>query len=404
MGEPGTGFGPALRHWFTAPPRRHGELDTERTVGFLELFYDLVFVVLVGQLAHTLAEDASWSGLAGFAVVFGLVWIAWLNGSLYHELHGREDGRHRAYIFGQMLLLVLLATFAGHATEDDGAPFAITFAVLLAVLSWQWWTVRRYDTVEVYRSSAARYIAFLVIAIVVVLASIPLAAAPRLWVWAALVVGWVTANAVAAATTRNRPLGFSATESMAERFGLFTIIVLGEVVIGVVDGILEADRASIAVVTGLLALTVGFGFWWNYFDGVGRRTPHAGSPGALAAWMVAHLPLTAAIAAAGAGMVGLIEHAAEDRAPLVPAWLLAGASALLLALLAVLVRSVDLGPATALVPSVTVVLLLGSAASVAVGAVRPVAWLLALLLTVVHVAVWTAVFWLKARAPRAAGD
>jgi hypothetical protein len=85
-----------------AAARPHGEVIEDRTVSFLELFYDLVYVVLVGQLAHTLAEDVSWSGVLDFVVVFGLIWIGWFNGAQFHELHGREDGRNRSFIFLQM--------------------------------------------------------------------------------------------------------------------------------------------------------------------------------------------------------------------------------------------------------------------------------------------------------------
>jgi low temperature requirement protein LtrA len=63
----------------------------ERVVGPLELFYDLAVVVLVAQAAHHLAGHLTWPGLGEFAVVFTLVWIAWGNGSLHHELHGHED-------------------------------------------------------------------------------------------------------------------------------------------------------------------------------------------------------------------------------------------------------------------------------------------------------------------------
>ena len=87
---------------------------------------------------------------------------------------------------------------------------------------------------------------------------------------------------------------------MVERFGLFTIIVLGEVVIGVVDGLTAADSDALTIATGLLALVIGFGFWWIYFDVVGRRMPRA--EGA-AGWIVGHLPITLAIAASGAAMV-----------------------------------------------------------------------------------------------------
>jgi hypothetical protein len=50
-------LGAGLRRWFLQPPRPHGEVIEDRTVSFLELFYDLVYVVLVGQIAQTLAEN-----------------------------------------------------------------------------------------------------------------------------------------------------------------------------------------------------------------------------------------------------------------------------------------------------------------------------------------------------------
>jgi low temperature requirement protein LtrA len=91
-------LGAGLRRWFLQPPRPHGEVIEDRTVSFLELFYDLVYVVLVAQIAHTLAEDVSWSGVRDFAVVFGLIWIAWDNGAQFHELHGREHCSNRSII------------------------------------------------------------------------------------------------------------------------------------------------------------------------------------------------------------------------------------------------------------------------------------------------------------------
>ena len=114
-----------------------------REVSFLELFYDLVYVVLIGRTTHHLAVHVDGRGVAEFAVVFGLIWLAWFNGTLWHELHGREDGRSRNYIFLQMGLLALLAVFAGEATGDDGREFAITYSVLFALLTWQWYQVQR---------------------------------------------------------------------------------------------------------------------------------------------------------------------------------------------------------------------------------------------------------------------
>jgi low temperature requirement protein LtrA len=69
--------------------------------------------------------------------------------------------------------------------------------------------------------------------------------------------------------------GLAPTDSLVERFGLFTIIVLGEVVFGVVDGLSSPERDGTTITTGMIALVIGFGFWWIYFDLVGRRLPRS---------------------------------------------------------------------------------------------------------------------------------
>jgi len=53
-------------------------------VSFLELFYDLVYVAVIGQASHQLAEHISVRGAVEFAIIFGLIWFAWINGSLTH--------------------------------------------------------------------------------------------------------------------------------------------------------------------------------------------------------------------------------------------------------------------------------------------------------------------------------
>lgn len=114
-----------LRSQLWRPPRAHGEQPRERVVGPLELFYDLVVVVLVAQAAHHLAEHLTWRGLGEFAAVFALVWIAWLNGSLHHELHGHDDARGRSLFLLQILVLVPLGAFIPEAGGARGVAFAV---------------------------------------------------------------------------------------------------------------------------------------------------------------------------------------------------------------------------------------------------------------------------------------
>ena len=138
-------LGRRFKRWFWRPPRPHGETIAGRTVSFLELFYDLVYVVVISQAAHHLTEHVTRRGVADFAVVYGLIWTAWVNGSLYLELHGREDGRTRTIVFIEMGVLVLLAVFTADAAGQGGRGFALVYALFLAISTWLWNSVRRQD-------------------------------------------------------------------------------------------------------------------------------------------------------------------------------------------------------------------------------------------------------------------
>jgi low temperature requirement protein LtrA len=221
-----------LRRSLWQPPRPHGEQRPERVVGPLELFYDLAVVVLVAQAARHLAGHLTWRGLGEFAVVFTLVWIAWANGSLHHELHGHDDARARSTFLLQILILVAMGAFIPEAGGARGAAFAVAAAVLFAVLALLW-----------------------------LLAHQPVSA--------------------------------------------------------------------LTLAVGLTAVVVGFGAWWTYFDFAGHRHPRPARPASLQ-WILSHLPLTAAIAAMGAAMVSLIDHAHDGRTPAATGWVLCAGAAVVL--------------------------------------------------------------------------
>src|ERR1700727_3702736 len=135
-----------LRRPLWQPPRPHGEQPHERVVGPLELFYDLAVVVLIAQAAHHLAVHLTWSGLGEFAVIFTLIWIGWVNGSLHHELHGHEDVRARNTFLIQILLLVAIGAFIPEAGGARGAAFAVAVGALFAVLAVLWGLAARGDS------------------------------------------------------------------------------------------------------------------------------------------------------------------------------------------------------------------------------------------------------------------
>lgn len=386
-----------LRAWFGVGPRRHGEPLGGRSVSYIELFYDLVFVVLVGQAAHTLALHPGWRPIAVFSAVFGLVWIAWINGTLYHEMHGREDGRSRLYIFVQMGMLTVLAVFTGHAGNDDGTAFALTYAVLLVLLSWQWFEVRSRDLPE-NRPASTPYLLGLLVSIAVMLASAWLSDDIRLVVWLSVVAGWLVFG-IALFVGRRRQLSFfAATESLVERLALFVIIVLGETVVGVVNGILETERTALEITTGVLGLCIGFGIWWNYFDIVGARGPGE-DPRRIAIWFFGHLPQTGSIAVAGAAMVGLVADANEGPTPWPLALMLGGAVAVSMLLIVGQATAVERSPGELSSGVLLKVYGVGAGLILVIAAIAPPPWLLALLMIGVLSGTWLSAFVPAARKP-----
>lgn len=218
-----------FRNWFWRPPRAHGEVVRNRVVSPVELLYDLVYVVVIAQAAHTLAVDVSAVRFAQFAVIFGMIWVGWVNGSLYLDLHGREDGRTRSFVFVQMGILALLAVFTGGAATEDGPAFAFVYVAFLAVLTWLWISVRRYDAPEFMAVTRAYAIGMLA-SIAVILVSAFVSSEARLVLWALYSAGWIGGMLILGWLTRELEKGASPTHSTVERFGLYTIIVLGEVI------------------------------------------------------------------------------------------------------------------------------------------------------------------------------
>jgi low temperature requirement protein LtrA len=125
-----------------------------------------------------------------------------------------------------------------------------------------------------------------------------------------------------------------------ERFGLFTIIVLGEVIVGVVGGVAGHVHLSWQVGgTALLGMVVAIGLWWVYFDFISGRPPYTRTATSLG-WIYLHLPVAVGIAAAGASMLNVIEHT-DEPLPGEVRWLMVGAVALVLASIALIMRILD---------------------------------------------------------------
>ena len=334
--EQAGGWRAVARRLWQRPAVVRDRRQKERRVEFLELFFDLVFVVLVAQLAHRLAGDVSWSGFGWFAFLFLAVWASWVNGTYYIDAHGTNDISIRVLTFAQMLTVATMAVFIGDVPGSGAVGFALAYAANSALLTVMWFRTGYHD--PGHRQNAYPYTAAYGIGTGIFIVSAFVAVPTIYWLWG---VALIIQAAAAIPSIRNWRLdvdGTIATPSLIERLGLFVIIVLGEVVASAIRGMAGQGVVDVEViVVGLLGILVAVGLWWLYFDFVSRRPPR---PELQFGWIYMHFPLLLGIAAVGAGVLVLIEQVGEPLST--PGrWLLVGSVALALAANLILTRTLE---------------------------------------------------------------
>jgi low temperature requirement protein LtrA len=335
-----------FRSWWQVP-RRAGDRIEHRQVSFLELFYDLVYVALVAELSHALSSHIGWAAVGRFAFLFVIVWWAWGNGTLYHDIHGNNDIRTRVFTFLQMFSVVAMAVFAHDALGESSAGFALSYAAFQLILTWLWWRTGVHD--PAHRPLAQPYVVAYLLSTLLFVGSIFVTGPVRFYLWGAAVLLSLMAPLYMRLRS-NSPevqaqidLSMDVSASLVERFGLLTIIVLGEVIIGVVAGVTEHRDLTWQVGgTAALGMLIAIGLWWVYFDLISHHRPLR-NMGTVFAWLYLHLPLTIGITAVGASVLNAVEHAGEHL-PVEVRWLLVAATALTLVTTALLTRTTQILP------------------------------------------------------------
>jgi len=302
-------------------------LEEGRKVTWLELFFDLVFVAAVAQAATHLRDDYSLAGLVRFGLLFVLIWWAWLGHTTFSTRFDTDDGVQRVLTALQLFLVAVMAINATGALDSrDSAGFAAAYAVMRLVQAGQFWRARR---VRKARPLTIRYALGCLAAAALWLASAFLDAPLRFGVWAlALTIDVVTPLVV----TRHLVDVPHDAAHLPERYGLFSIILIGESMAAVMAGMGHQEywspRAASAAILGMSGV---FALWWIYFDGVDatahRMVRSLADAKRFQLWSYVHLPLYLGIAVMGVGLERVIETATDAPLPASQAIILAGALA-----------------------------------------------------------------------------
>src|SRR3954451_1801556 len=270
----------------------------------LELLFDLTFVVAIAQaaaeLAHYVAAGEVGDGVVGYLMVFFAIWWAWMNFTWFASAYDNDDVPYRLLTLLQMSgVLVLAAGVPAAFEQQDFTAVTIGYVVMRVAMMGQWLRAARDDLV--HRRSALRMVAGtgVVQAGWILRLLLPHDAGVLTFfvlVAAELTVPW-WAERVGSPTWP--------PHHIAERYGLFTLIVLGECVLAATTAIQSAvvsggwSVALLAVGAGSLVLL--FGLWWLYFlkeagEGLARRRDLSFW------WGYGHYFLFASLAGLGAGL------------------------------------------------------------------------------------------------------
>ncbi len=287
------------RSAWQAPTLHSG--DESRGVGWLDLFFDLFFVAVIAELAHHLTAHPDAAGVRTFLFLFIPVWWVWIGDTFYGERFETEGVEMRLYLYALMLPVIGMAVYAHDGLGATYTGFALSYAAARAVITlmWGWATVAS----PAFRQTGRWYVSAFSLSVGLVVASVFVAPPFNLVLLGTALVTDLLAPIVTAPLQRKLP-AFS-TARLPTRFGLFTIVVLGETVVGVVNGLAEAEGSGASeFVSAALGVALGLGLWWLYFDFIGRRRPKQG--GWTVLWSYLHLPFVIAVAAVGAGVTNVI--------------------------------------------------------------------------------------------------
>ena len=251
----------------------------ERTSTWLELFFELCFVVAVAALARGLHDDPTLGGTLRFVGLFVPVWWAWMTFTWYATAFDNDDVPYRVTLLAAMLFVLGIAASVEGVGEVAGATagFVVAYAALRMLLVWLFLRAR-YHAPPDLRGFVVWYAAGNALGAALWLGSL-LALAPALYVLWAVALSVELLAPILAVRTLAEPMMSFHPRHIAERYGLFTIIVLGESVLAVVSG----TAACI---------------WWIYFDYVETTGMELASKPTFY-WGYGHLAVYAAIAAFG---------------------------------------------------------------------------------------------------------
>ena len=289
--------------------RTLGRDEGERHASWLELFFDLVFVLAVSKVAAVLVRESDLIGFVKYVALFIPIWWAWIGFTFHADRFESETPEYRVLTFASMLAVASLATTVGGAFTPEGSTaFAVCYALVLLTLVAQY--IVTAVLVPLGRALALQFVFGLAGAALLFFASILFDAPAKYVVWALGVAVALATPYFNLRLARIIPIDQS---HIPERLGLFTIIVLGEAVIAVANGAAGVPWSPLHIAVGAFGFAMAACIWWITFEFVEDDLIKDFALLPRLIYLYGHFIVVAAIVVVGIGVEHAIKEAAEPQ-------------------------------------------------------------------------------------------
>lgn len=293
-------------------PRSRDEPNRAATP--LELFFDLCFVVAVAQaglqLVHALAEGHPGTGVVGYLYVFFGAWWAWMNFTWFASAYDCDDVPYRIATFVQISGVLVYAAGVPRAFNDNDWTIAVIGYLIMRVALTTQWLRAAFAETGPGRRTALEYAAGLVICQAGWVGLLFVPDGAKRWLFLVLAAAELLIPLVA---ERNQQTPWHA-HHIVERYGLFTLIVLGETMaastVAVQSALDENEALGELLPIAAGGLLIVFAAWWIYFA-VPAHERLISNRQAIP-WGYGHILIFGSAAAIGAGIEVAVEHAVGE--------------------------------------------------------------------------------------------
>jgi len=296
--------------------------EENRTSTNLELFFDLVFVVTISAIAqqwhHAIITGHLEHGLISFVEMVFAVWWAWMGFTWFANFFDPDDVPYRLMVLVQLLASLGLATGVPHIFADDDFRILVgCYVVIRVVMAAQWLRAGRANP-ELRRYCHRWAYGILLVQVGWVVFGFVLRGLTPWQTVPYFALGVVVELAVPAYAHRLPEAAVPHSEHVSERYGLFTIIILGEMVLvasTAFNTALSDHRHLGTLLAGAISAGVlAFCLWWLYFDFIGEYDLTDQRIAFI--WGYGHYFVYGTLTAIGGTLAALLEQVArEDAAP-----------------------------------------------------------------------------------------